>query len=538
MAKAQRALIIGAGPAGLTAAYELLKTTEVQPIIFEATAAIGGIAKTVNYRGNRIDLGPHRFFSKSDAVMSWWLNIFPQQGAPARDDRLLGRQVELSSQRCQYRLGHPEPVIGPAPDPELEDEVFLVRQRLTRILFLRKFFDYPVTLNWNTMANIGATRLLKILGTYVAARVHPVRPERSLEDFFINRFGAELYRTFFRNYTEKVWGVPCGAISPEWGAQRVKGLSVTKALLHALKSLLPQSRSLTQKSTETTLITRFLYPKLGPGQLWQAVARQIEEAGGEIHLGRRVVGIRAQRDSVTGLEVENLATGAHTSYEGDYVFSTMPVRELVESITPSPPSDVTATARGLCYRDFMTVGLLLKRLLLKNTTSIPTVGNIIPDNWLYVQEPEVRLGRIQIFNNWSPYMVADPATVWVGLEYFCNEGDELWRMDDDAFARFATGECVTLGIAAPHDVLDATVIRMPKAYPAYFGSYDRFACIREYVDRFRNLYLIGRNGMHRYNNMDHSMLTAMAAVECVRRGTPDKSRIWGVNVEGSYHEEK
>ncbi|MCL6473009.1 MAG: NAD(P)/FAD-dependent oxidoreductase [Firmicutes bacterium] len=523
--KQKSAIIIGAGPAGLTAAYELLNKTDIKPIIFEMTGDIGGISKTVNYKGNRIDIGGHRFFSKSDRVMQWWQDILPLQGKPSRDDILLERAVPLSKD-------------ADAPDPEKTDKVMLIRSRLSRIFFLRKFFDYPVTLNLNTFANLGLVRVARIGLSYIKVRLMPIREERSLEDFFINRFGKELYLTFFKDYTEKVWGIPCSEINPEWGAQRIKGLSITKAVFHALKSIFSKDSSISQKDTETSLIGQFMYPKLGPGQMWEEVVRKIQGKGAEIYLNHQVVEIKPKDNKIAEVKVKDMATGKTKTIKGDYFFSTMPVRELVQAFTEGVPPRVSKIAKGLIYRDFITVGLLLKKLKIKNKTKHKTFNDIIPDNWIYIQERDVKIGRLQVFNNWSPYLVKNENTVWVGLEYFCNEGDELWSMTDKDFTEFAIGELAKIDIIEKSDVLDSMVLRMPKAYPAYFGTYGQFDTIRSFVDKFDNLFLIGRNGMHRYNNMDHSMLTAMVAVENIINGVTTKDNIWAVNAEKEYHEEK
>jgi len=520
------ALIIGAGPAGLTAAYELLKRTDIQPVILEMSQEIGGISRTVNYKGNRMDIGGHRFFSKSDRVMAWWREILPVQGRS-------GSAVELKYQGRQRSLELTEE----GPDPERQDRVMLIRRRLSRILYGRRFFDYPIALNGRTVMNLGLLRMMRIGFSYLKARLLPIRDERTLEEFLINRFGKELYLTFFKDYTEKVWGVPCGEISAEWGAQRIKGLSITKALIHAVRSLRRRDTSLEQKDTETSLIERFLYPKYGPGQLWEEVARQVQEMGGEVRLGWQAVKLEVDGDRVVALTVRNPKSGATERLTGDYFFSTMPVKELVAAIGTAAPPEVQEVAEGLIYRDFITVGLLLKRLKVSNDTALETVNQLIPDNWIYVQEPDVRVGRLQIFNNWSPYMVKDPDTVWLGMEYFCTEGDELWSRPDPEFIALAIKELEQLGIIDAADVLDHTLIRVPKTYPAYFGSYDRFDEVRDYADGLSNLYLLGRNGMHRYNNADHSMLTAMVAVDNLVSGRSDKANIWAVNSESEYHEE-
>ena len=537
MAK-QTALIIGAGPAGLTAAYELLDRTDIHPIVFEASGEIGGISRTARYRGNRMDIGGHRFFSKSDRVMDWWLNILPMQGAPAIDDRLLGREVELATTVTRRKLGAPTAETLPAPDPEQCDDTMLVRSRLSRILFLRKFFDYPVSLSRATITNLGAVRMLKIVAGILYAQCRPIKPVVSLEDFFINRFGRELYQTFFQDYTEKVWGVSCKELPAEWGAQRVKGLSLWKTVLHALKSATGHKSMAQQKEVETSLIESFIYPKFGPGQLWETVAAQVRDAGGEVRLGTRVVGVLTEGRRVTGVEVEDVATGARTTVAGEYLLSSMPLRDLIAAFADPVPADVRRVGAGLPYRDFMTVGVLAKKLLLPNNTSRKTLNNLVPDNWIYVQEPDVRVGRLQLFNNWSPYLVADLNTAWVGMEYFCTEGDAMWRTPDAAFTTFAVGELAKIGVVDPADVLDTTVIRVQKAYPAYFGTYNELPVVRAFTDQFANLFLMGRNGMHRYNNMDHSMLTAMAAVENIISGDSDKSALWSVNAEDDYHEEQ
>ncbi len=521
----ETAIVIGAGPAGLTAARELLGRTDIHPLVLEASRQIGGISRTVLYKGNRIDIGGHRFFSKSDRIMDWWQNVLPLQGAPARDDLLLDRRVPLSR-------------VKGAPDPETDDRVMLVRSRLSRIFFLRKFFDYPVSLNLNTVSNLGLARMMKIAMSYASIRLFPVREEKSLEDFFINRFGRELYGTFFKDYTEKVWGVSCDRIPAEWGAQRVKGLSVSKALAHALRNMMPKERSIGQKDVETSLIGQFLYPKYGPGQMWETVASLVREKGGEIHLGETVTGLEPAKNGSYTVKSRGSTSGEEKCWTGKYVFSTMPVRDLIRSWEGPVPSEVQTVARGLVYRDFMTVGLLLRRLSIRNESSIPTVNGIIPDNWIYVQERDVRLGRIQVFNNWSPYLVKDPDTVWVGLEYFCNEGDDLWTRPDREMARLAVEEMVRIDMIRNEDVLDHVVIRMPKTYPAYLGTYDRFDVLREFTDSLDNVFLIGRNGMHRYNNMDHSMLAAMTAVDNIESGRKSKENIWAVNTEEEYHESK
>ena len=516
------ALIIGAGPAGLTAALELLRRSDVRPIVLEATERIGGISCTIRHNGNRMDIGGHRFFSKSDRVMDWWTELLPVSSTENDADF---HAIHYQNQQRQVAAG-----AVPA-DPDL---VMLVRPRKSRIYFLRSFFDYPLALNGQTFRQLGAWRMVKIGLGYLRARLFPRRNEKTLEDFLINRFGNELYLTFFKSYTEKVWGVPCDQISAEWGAQRIKGLSLRTAVAHFLKKTLGRKNSsgIAQKETETSLIERFLYPKLGPGQLWEHVADLIATMGGEVRLGWRVDRLHVENDRVVALQATGPDGTSHT-FSADYVFSTMPVRELIRALDVDVPPDILTVADGLLYRDFITVGLLVDRLAVTESDGSP-----LRDTWIYIQEPDVLVGRLQIFNNWSPYMVADPSKVWIGLEYFCYDTDDLWKMSDAGLARFAIAEVEKIGILRASDVRDTHVVRVPKTYPAYFGTYDRFDEIVRYLDRFRNLFPVGRNGMHKYNNQDHSMLTAMTAVDQIVAGQIDKSVLWQINTEQEYHEEK
>ena len=411
----ERAIIIGAGPAGLTAAYELLEKTNVTPIVYEATDYVGGLAMTANYKGNLIDMGGHRFFSKSDRVMQWWLNILPLQSQITET----GLKLNITYQNRSRDVSVPHE----GPDPDEVDRVMLIRPRLSRIYHDRKLFDYPLSLNAATIRNLGLSRMLRIGLSFTRSQVFPIRPEKSLEDFFINRFGRELYETFFRDYTEKVWGIPCTQIAPEWGAQRVKGLSLSKAIVHAVKTRLRKGVAADQKSAETSLIERFLYPKYGPGQMWETVAQIVKERGAELRLNHRVIGLEHSRGLMTSIQVRNELTGETTTEGASYFLSTMPVKVLIDAIGEGVPVEVAEVARGLMYRDFITVGVLLRQMKIAD--------GIVPDNWIYIQEPDVKIGRLQVFNNWSPYLVADPDTVWVGCEYFCSEGDELESRTND-----------------------------------------------------------------------------------------------------------
>ncbi len=517
------AIIIGAGPAGLTAAIELQRKSSIKPVLLEASEEVGGIARTIRYKGNRMDIGGHRFFSKSDRVMRWWLDLMPVEAGSAQEGELRyqGQQRDL-------------PASSSAPDPQTEDLVMLVRNRKSRIYFLRRFFEYPIRLTGDTLAKMGAVRTMKAGFSYAWSAAFPKREEKTLEDFLVNRFGRQLYLTFFKSYTEKVWGVPCNQISAEWGAQRIKGLSLTGVVTHFLKKTFgrKQSGDIAQKQTETSLIEKFLYPKLGPGQLWEHAADLVRGAGGEIVFGVQIDRINTDGNRIISLEGVD-ASGQRVTYAGDYFFSTMPVRDLVRALSCQVPADVTEVSEGLMYRDFITVGLLAKKLTVTEKDGTP-----LKDNWIYVQEPDVLVGRLQIFNNWSPWLVANSDKIWIGLEYFCNDTDPLWKLSDEEMAKLAIEEIAKIGILKAEDVEDSHVVHVPKTYPAYFGSYDRFDVIRNYLDSFENLFLVGRNGMHKYNNQDHSMLTAMTAVENIVNGVVTKDNIWSINTEMEYHEEK
>ena len=560
----KQAIIIGAGPAGLTAALELLRRSDIKPVILEASQEIGGISRTIQYKGNRMDIGGHRFFSKSDRVMQWWIDLMPPQAEEPASEAAISYQGRTRTVALPVRSeeepvlrgagplvletetdeteadgtvhpeqhGHTETVVVAGPsDPDL---VMLIRPRKSRIYYLRKFFNYPITLTAETLRNLGLARTFRVGTSYLKSRVSQIAPEKSLEDFLINRFGRQLYLTFFKSYTEKVWGTPCDQISAEWGAQRIKGLSLTTAVKHFVKKTFArkQQGDLSQKGTDTSLIERFMYPKFGPGQLWEHVAEQVVAKGGVIEMGWKVDCIRCEDQRVVSLDAVN-ETGERRTFAGDYFFSTMPMKELVRAIDAPVPKAVREVAEGLQYRDFITVGLLCDRLKVQEDG-----GGLLKDTWIYVQEPDVLLGRLQIFNNWSPHLVADPDKVWIGLEYFCYDTDDLWTMPDEELKAFAIAEVVKIGILNAADVRDGHVVRVPKTYPAYFGTYDRFDELREFTDSFENLYLVGRNGMHKYNNQDHSMLTAMTAVDGIIAGHVDKAALWGINTEQEYHEEK
>ena len=515
----KKVIIIGAGPAGLTAGYELLKDNEeYEVVILEEDKQVGGISKTVRYNGNRMDIGGHRFFSKDENVMKFWEDLMPIQGAPSYDDKKLNRE---------------KPLKEGGPDPEKEDKVMLVRDRVSRIYYLKKFFDYPVSLKLETFTNMGLVRTIKSGFSYLKS-IFVKKEETSLENFYINRFGKVLYGMFFEKYTEKLWGRHPSVISADWGSQRVKGLSITAVIKDMFRKIFnPKS-----KKVETSLIEQFWYPKYGPGQLWETLADEFEKKGGKILKEHSVQKINIEGNKI--VSVECVHDGKIEVFFGDIFISSMPLKDLVEDMKEEVvPEDIKKIATGLPYRDFMTVGLLLKKLDLKNKTKIQTLGNIVPDCWIYVQEPDVKLGRIQIFNNWSPYMVSKPEEqVWIGLEYFCNEGDEYWNMSDEEFTKFAIKELVSMGIIEENDVLDSHRERVKKAYPAYFDTYDEIDKLIAYLNEFDNLYCVGRNGQHRYNNMDHSMVTAMETVKNIKNNVTTKDNIWKVNTEKEYHEVK
>lgn len=516
----KKAVIIGAGPAGLTAAKEFVERTEICPVVLEQSDEIGGISRTVCHNGNRMDIGGHRFFSKSERVMSFWENVLPMQGAPSKDDILIGRPTEVAKG---------------GPDPETTDRVMLVRGRVSRIFYLRKFFDYPISLRWRTFANMGFARTLRAGFGYLKSTVVK-KPDDTLENFYINRFGKPLYSMFFEDYTEKVWGVHPANLGADWGSQRVKGLSILAILRDMIRKKLGTKD---KGKVETSLIESFIYPKYGPGHLWESVAEDVKTRGGEVHMENGVTTVHVDGNRVDYVET-TAPDGTITHFDCDYLLSSMPIKDLVAALKGIDiPDDVKRIAGELPYRDFITVGLLVKKLSLENQTKIKTYANRIPDTWIYIQERDVKIGRLQIFNNWSPYLIADyENTMWIGLEYFCTEGDEMWTMPKDDFIKMAIAELESIGIISADDVLDSTQVKTKKAYPSYFGTYYELDRVKDFLDGIENLYCIGRNGQHRYNNMDHSMLTAMETVDVISNGIADKSAIWAVNTEEDYHEKK
>jgi protoporphyrinogen oxidase len=461
-------VIIGAGPAGLTAAYELSKHA-VPALVLEADTQVGGIARTVNYKDYLFDIGGHRFFTKWDEVNQIWQEI----------------------------LG----------------DKFLLRPRLSRIYYRKKFFLYPLVAK-NALLGLGPFESLRILVSYLQSCLFPTPKEDNLQEWVSNRFGKRLYQIFFKTYTEKVWGVPCTSIQAEWAAQRIKGLSLKTAVRNAL---FPEK---TPKAK--TLIDKFHYPERGPGQMWETLTERLNREGYPVLMERRVAAIRHRAGKVAQV----IACGAHgeEAFEPSHLLSSMPIRELIRALDPQPPETVLQAANGLRYRDFLIVSLIVNR------------KEVSPDNWIYVHEPGVKVGRIQNFKNWSPAMVPDPGKTCLGMEYFVFENDELWSSPDHKLLELARREIVELGLVRPEEIEDGTVVRMHKAYPMYDrGWVERVQAVREYLEHnLENLQLVGRNGMHKYNNQDHSMMTALCAARNICGANYD---LWAINTEPDYHEE-
>jgi protoporphyrinogen oxidase len=468
-------VIAGGGPAGLTAAYELTRHGHPCVVLEADPHLVGGISRTDEYKGYRFDIGGHRFFSKSEEVNRIWREI-------------------------------------------LGDEL-LERPRLSRIYYNRKFFHYPLK-PADALLKLGPVRSAAILASYLKARMRPIRPERSFEDWVVNRFGRLLFNIFFKTYTEKVWGMPTSEISAEWAAQRIKGLSLLSAVINALKPARGDGKN---GEVIKTLIDRFLYPRLGPGQMWETARDRIVEAGGAVHLDRRVTAIEHDGSHVTAFVAQD-QSGQQTRYHGRHFLSTLPIRSLIRALRPQPPAEVVRAAEALRYRDFLSVVLIVNR------------PKLFDDTWIYVHEPQVRLGRVQNFKNWSPHLVPDPATSSLGLEYFCFEGDDLWTMSDADLIALGRREIDAIGLVPAAEVIDGTVVRMPKAYPVYDETYlDHLAVIRGWLATLENLQLSGRNGMHKYNNQDHSMMTALLAARNILGLGPFDP--WKVNTDAQYHEE-
>ncbi len=519
----RKTIVIGAGPAGLTAAYELLVRTDIIPVIIEKDNQVGGLAKTIQYKGNRLDIGGHRFFSKSAKIIEWWLKFLPM------DESVHEEHIHIAHQHKNADFDIKKFGKG--------EQTMLLRPRKSRIYFERKFFDYPLQFNMSTLRKLGFIKMTGIGFSYIRAKLFPEKPEENLAQFFRNRFGKKLYETFFKDYTEKVWGISCEQIPSSWGIQRVKDLNISRLIRHAFLSIFRANRSISQQGTSTSLIEQFLYPKYGPGQMWETVAAEVIRLGGELHLNTTLESLTGDGDqTLISAEIKNRITLQTKTITGDYFISTMPVKELLNKmVNISIPSDAKLISDQLEYRDFIIVGILLSELAVRDDKK---TGENIKDNWIYIQDKSVKAGRIQIFNNWSPYMVSDGNKIWLGVEYFCNEGDVFWRQTDETLIHFAITEMESIGMIRATDVEDSMVLKVEKAYPSYYGSYSCFETVKQFLNRIGNLYPVGRNGMHRYNNSDHSMLTAMAAVDNIISGNQSKENIWDINSEEEYHEEK
>lgn len=503
------AIIIGAGPAGLTAAYELATKTNIKPIVIEREPRVGGIAATLSYKGNLLDIGGHRFFTKSDRVLNWWLSFLPIKSN--------AKFPTITYQNKSHVLKNIQ--ITKSTD------AMLIRKRKSRIYYEGNYFDYPLKLNRATFQNLGGIRTVSIAKDYLKSKVIPIQPEITLEDFLINRFGNTLYKTFFKTYTEKVWGKNCSDLQAEWGHQRIKGLSLTKSILHALAS-----HTKFTTDTESTLSEFFLYPTKGPGQLWNTVAREAEKKGAQIFLDHAVTKLHISSKGKRVASVVALHNGKKVSFSADYVISTMAIDDLGKFIVPKIPSKISNLTDKLTYRSFIVVGLLIPK---------SQFVKLLIDNWIYIHDPSVKVGRIQIFNNWSPKLVKDKRYYWVGMEYFCNYNDDMWKLSDKEHLKLAMNELLQLKIIHSMAKVDGMVVRIQKAYPVYDNTYVKgIKSIQKYFNEISNLYLIGRNGMHRYNNQDHSGLAAMIAVDLIVNNKRNKNELWDINTDTNYHEEK
>ena len=511
-------IIIGAGPAGLTTAYKLLKSDKnINLIIIEEDSRVGGLSKTIyDENGNGTDIGPHRFHSKNEEVMELWSEILPFQSAPAKDDILVGRKIDFD---------------GYAADPEKTDKVFLKRKRFSRIYYKKHFLDYPIKLKLTLLFALGIPTTVVAGFSYLKSCVHKI-PETNLESFMINRFGRVLYKLFFESYTQKVWGVHPSNISKDWGSQRIKGISLVKVLVNAILTPFNLIRK-----KEISLIEEYHYPKLGSSQLWEMMAEEIDKLGGKILLNTKVTDVVKKDNRIVFVKVINSEMNVVNEIYGDIFVSSMSVKELLINMN-EVPNYVTSIAEGLVYRDFILVNFLVSKINLRNNTSCQTVNNIAPDSWIYLQDVDVTAGRLDIMNNFSPYIVKNfKEDVVINMEYFCDEKDDFWAMDDKDIIKVAIKELKKLNIVMEADVKMSRVIRIKKAYPSYFGSYNSFATLKNYLNMIDNLYCIGRNGQHKYNNMDHSVLSGIIAARIIQQKS-SKNELWDVNTDSDYQEIK
>lgn len=484
----KKIVIIGAGPAGLTTAYEILKKEKnVDILILEKSNKIGGISRTELYKGNYIDIGGHRFFTKDEEIMNLWTEILPIEN------------------KENYK----------------KNDILLIRNRVSRIFYNNTFFDYPLSFSFDTLNKLGFLNAFKCGISYLKTFISK-KEENNLENFYINKFGKKLYSIFFKDYTTKLWGKAPDKISSDWGAQRVKGISIKELLKNYFCK---------NKSKETSLIETFYYPKLGPGQLYEKMSEKIQQMGGKIIYNCNITNIKIFDNNVK--KITYIENEKYNTINVDYLVSSMPIKDLI-NIFSNVPKNIKTMANNLDYRDFITVGILVDKLLIKNLSD----KKLIPDTWIYVQDNSVKLGRIQIFNNWSPYMVKNKQKIWLGLEYFCNENDKFWNLDDESIKEFAIKELIKIKFVEKIDIKDSVVIRNLKAYPAYFDSYKKIDKIKKYLFKMGNLYCVGRNGQHRYNNMDHSMKTGLICARQILNNTKNNEELWEVNTEKKYHEVK
>ena len=503
----KKIIIVGAGPSGVAAALKLIKSKKYEVFIFEKENEVGGISRTINYKGNKIDIGGHRFFTKDEEVLNFWKEIMPLQGKKAFDEK-------------------EENIYEGEKDPNKEDNVLLKRRRISRIYYMNKFFEYPIKINKTTIKNLGIINTIKCAFSYLKACIIK-KKETNLENFYINRFGNRLYEMFFKTYTYKVWGKYPNEIDASWGKQRIKGISIKAVIKNAL--------GLT-KEKETSLIEEFYYPKYGPGQMYTEIAKQFQQLGGKLFLNYKLISINKDFNTAT-FKAKNKIE----KYKFDYIISSIPIVDLLNTFDFKVPKNIKEISNNLPYRSFITIGLLCKKINIKNNSKYITLGNIIPDCWIYIQDKNIKMGRLQIFNNWSPYLIKNNKTndkIWLGLEYFADEDDNFYNKPKKELIEFGINELEKMNFLSKENVLDSICIKQEKAYPAYFNSYKNFDKVKEYLNKFENLYCIGRNGQHRYNNMDHSIMTGLECAKNIINNNKDKANIWNINTKEEYHEEK